>query len=41
VPEFEEVGEVTHAIKQSNFVVLFVLGFLPTPRSYRVPEKVI
>jgi len=31
------VEEVRYAIKQSNFVVLFVLGLLPKPRSYVVP----
>jgi len=35
------VGEVMYAVKQSNFLVLFVLRFLPTPRSYRVPVKAI
>ena len=37
----EVVGEVTYAVKQSNFVVLFVLGLLPEPRSYIVPVKAI
>ena len=40
--EFEEVvGEVTYAVKQSNFVVLFERWLLPAPRSYIVPVKAI
>ncbi|XDV11363.1 hypothetical protein PO909_000326 [Leuciscus waleckii] len=39
---FEEVvGEVTYAVKQSNFVVLFERWLLPAPRSYIVPVKAI
>ena len=34
-----EFEEVMYAVKQSNFVVLLVVGFLPAPRSYKVPVK--